>query len=147
MTDVDVKIKLLFDCATLPHYATDGAGAMDLSACINRPIKLYPGAVEAIPTGLSIELPEGYGLFITPRSGLAIKHNVVVLNTPGLVDADYRGEVRVVLKNAGNDVFYVNPEARIAQMFVLPLPRIRWVEVNELSDTARADGGFGLTGV
>lgn len=144
---VDVKVKLLFDGAKLPQYATDGAGAMDLSACINRPIKLYPGATEAIPTGLAVELPEDYGLFITPRSGLAIKHNVVVLNTPGLVDADYRGEIRVVLKNTGNDVFYINPEARIAQMFVLPLPQVRWIEVMQLSDTARADGGFGHTGL
>jgi dUTP pyrophosphatase len=144
---LDVKIKVLFDGAKLPHYATDGAGAMDLSACINRPIKLYPGATEAIPTGLAVELPEGYGLFITPRSGLAIKHNIVVLNTPGLVDADYRGEIRVVLKNTGDEVFYINPEARVAQMFVLPLPHIRWVEVDELSETARAAGGFGHTGL
>lgn len=144
---LDVKVKVLFEDAKLPHYATDGAGAMDLSACINRPIKLYPGSTEAIPTGLAVELPEGYGLFITPRSGLAIKHDIIVLNTPGLVDADYRGEVRVVLKNIGNDVFYVNPDARIAQMFVLPLPHIRWVEVAELSSTVRADGGFGHTGI
>lgn len=144
---LDVKVKVLFEDAKLPHYATEGAGAMDLSACINRPIKLYPGSTEAIPTGLAVELPEGYGLFITPRSGLAIKHDIIVLNTPGLVDADYRGEVRVVLKNIGNDVFYVNPDARIAQMFVLPLPHIRWVEVAELSSTVRADGGFGHTGI
>lgn len=144
---LDVKIKVLFEGAKLPHYATDGAGAMDLSACINRPVKLPPGTTEAIPTGLAVELPGGYGLFIAPRSGLAIKHNVVVLNTPGLVDADYRGEIRVVLKNTGNDVFYINPEARIAQMFILPLPRIKWVEVDELSSTVRADGGFGHTGL
>lgn len=144
---VDVKVKMLFEGAKLPHYATDGAGAMDLSACINRPVKLFPGDVEAVPTGLAVELPEGFGLFITPRSGLAIKHNIVVLNTPGLVDADYRGEIRVVLKNAGNDVFYINPEARIAQMFVLPLPHINWSVVSELSDTARAAGGFGHTGI
>lgn len=144
---VNVKVKVLFDGAKLPHYATAGAGAMDLSACINRPIKLYPGTTEAIPTGLAIELPEGYGMFITPRSGLAIKHNIVVLNTPGLVDADYRGEVRVVLKNTGNDVFYINPEARIAQMFVLPLPQIVWEEVSDLSDTVRASGAFGHTGI
>lgn len=144
---LDVKIKVLFEGAKLPHYATAGAGAMDLSACINRPVKLHPGTTEAIPTGLAVELPDGYGLFITPRSGLAIKHNVVVLNTPGLVDADYRGEIRVVLKNTGNDVFYINPEARIAQMFILPLPRIKWVEVDELSSTVRADGGFGHTGL
>lgn len=144
---LDIKVKVLFDGAKLPHYATDGAGAMDLSACINRPIKLHPGTTEAVPTGIAVELPEGYGLFITPRSGLAIKHNIIVLNTPGLVDADYRGEIRVVLKNTGNDVFYINPEARIAQMFVLPLPKIRWREVSMLSDTARADGGFGHTGL
>lgn len=143
---VEVKIKRLFDGAQLPRYVTAGAGAMDLSACINRPVKLYPGMTEAVPTGLAVELPDNYGLFITPRSGLAIKHNIIVLNTPGLVDADYRGEIRVVLKNTGDDVFYVNPDARIAQMFVLPLPQIVWTEVEELSETVRADGGFGHTG-
>lgn len=144
---LDVKVKVLFVDAKLPHYATDGAGAMDLSACITRPIKLYPGMTEAIPTGIAVELPEGYGLFITPRSGLAIKHNVIVLNTPGLVDADYRGEIRVVLKNTGDDVFYINPDARVAQMFVLPLPHIQWNVVEELSSTVRASGGFGHTGI
>lgn len=144
---LDVKVKILFDGAKLPHYATDGAGAMDLSACINRPIKMFPGEVQAVPTGLAVELPDGYGLFITPRSGLAIKHGIMVLNTPGLIDADYRGEIRVVLKNTGDDVFYINPEARIAQMFVLPLPHINWQEVDELSSTARAAGGFGHTGI
>ncbi len=144
---VKIKIKMLFEGARLPHYATDGAGAMDLSACINRPIKLYPGATEAVPTGLAVELPPGYGMLITPRSGLAITHNVGVLNSPGLVDADYRGEIRVVLKNNGNDIFYINPEARIAQMFVLPIPHITWNVVSELSDTKRANGGFGHTGI
>jgi dUTP pyrophosphatase len=106
-----------------------------------------PGTTEAIPTGLAVELAEGYGLFITSRSGLAVKHNVVVLNTPGLVDADYRGEIRVLLKNTGDTVFYVNPESRIAQMFVLPLPVVVWTEVDNLTDTLRSSGGFGHTGM
>lgn len=147
MSQVTVKVKRLFDGACIPEYATPGAGALDLVACINRPIRLLPGATEAVPTGLAVELPEGYGLFITSRSGLAVKHNVVVLNTPGLVDADYRGEIRVLLKNTGDSVFYVNPESRIAQMFVLPLPVVVWSEADKLSDTLRASGGFGHTGM
>ena len=144
---VAVKVKRLFDSSILPEYATHGAGAMDLYAHLNRPLRLIPDQTEAVPTGLAVELPEGYGMFIAPRSGLAIKHNIIVLNTPGLVDADYRGEIKVVLKNVGNDVFYINPEARIAQMFVLPLPRIKWEVTSTLSETIRADGGFGHTGM
>jgi dUTP pyrophosphatase len=120
---------------------------MDLCACIDMPTKVHPGQTSAIPTGLAMELPEGYGLFIVPRSGLAIRHNIIVLNSPGLVDSDYRGEVKVVLKNTGREPFTILPGARIAQMYVMPLPRVRWVTVESLSQTVRAEGAFGHTGV
>ena len=145
--NVKVKVTKLFEASRLPTYATAGAGAMDLYACISRPLKILPGQTELIPTGIAVELPDSYGLLITPRSGLAIKHNIVVLNTPGLVDDDYRGEIKVVLKNVGSDVFYINPDARIAQAFVLPLPKVTWIEVNSLTATQRGTGAFGHTGL
>jgi dUTP pyrophosphatase len=97
-------------------------------------------------TGLAVALPEGYGMFISSRSGLAIQHNIIVLNAPGLIDSDYRGEVRVVLKNTGDTVFFIHPGARIAQAFIVQLPRIRWLPVGDLPDTERGAGGFGHTG-
>lgn len=144
---MQVKIKQLHDAAVLPAYATKGAGAMDVFAHVPTQVKLYPGQVIAVPTGIAVDLPEGYALLIMPRSGLALKNHITVLNTPGLVDSDYRGEIKVLLKNGGDDIFCINPDARIAQMLVLPLPRVEWVVVDNLSETARAEGGFGHTGV
>lgn len=143
---VSVPVKLLFTGAELPRYATSGAGAMDLHACTVKPIAIAAGDIALIPTGLAVAVPTGYGMFIASRSGLAVKHNIVVLNSPGLIDSDYRGEVRVVLKNIGDSVFYVRPGARIAQAFVLPLPQIEWAVCAELPATARGQGGFGHTG-
>ncbi len=142
-----VKIKRLFDGAEFPDYATDGAGAMDLHACINRPERILPGHTVAIPTGISVELPVGYGMFITPRSGLALKHGITVHNSPGLVDADFRGEIKVILHNTSDVAFFINPGAKIAQTFIIELPYIEWVGVDELSNTSRGEGGFGSTGM
>lgn len=144
---VDVQIKRLFDGAELPEYATAGAGAVDLKACIAKSMRLGPGCTEKVPTGLALALPAGYAMFIVSRSGLAIMHDIVVLNSPGLIDSDYRGEVCVVLKNIGGNTFHVHPGARIAQAFVLQLPKIAWQEADTLSATARGLGGFGHTGV
>lgn len=144
---MQVKVKQLHNTAVLPAYATEGAGAMDVFACVPTQVRLYPGQVIAVPTGIAVDLPEGHALFIIPRSGLALKNHITVLNTPGLVDSDYRGEIKVLLKNGGDDIFYINPDTRIAQMLVLPLPRVEWVVVDSLSETARAEGGFGHTGV
>jgi dUTP pyrophosphatase len=143
---VTVPVKLLFDTAELPMYATAGAGAVDLKACTAKSIRIAAGETEKIPTGLAVALPDGYGMFIASRSGLAITHDIVVLNAPGLIDSDYRGEICVVLKNAGSRVFYVHPGARIAQAFVLPLPQIEWSVVTDLPATARGQGAFGHTG-
>lgn len=142
---VTVPVKLLDDI-TLPRYATAGSGAVDLQANISRALRILPGAVKTVPTGLAVALPEGYGMFISSRSGLAIQHNIIVLNAPGLIDSDYRGEVRVVLKNTGDTVFFIHPGARIAQAFLVQLPPIQWRVVQDLPDTDRGAGGFGHTG-
>lgn len=142
---VNVPVKLLDDI-TLPKYATAGSGAVDLQANISRALRILPGAVKTVPTGLAVALPEGYGMFISSRSGLAIQHNIIVLNAPGLIDSDYRGEVRVVLKNTGDTVFFIHPGARIAQAFLVQLPTIQWKVVQDLPDTDRGAGGFGHTG-
>lgn len=146
MKPIEVKVKRLFENSQLPTYGTAGSCALDLFACINRPIKIMKDETVLVPTGIAVELPEGYGLFIIPRSGLAVKYDVVVHNTPGLVDTDYRGELKVVLKNYGESPFYVNPDARIGQLIVMPIPTVKWKEVDELSHTDRADNGFGSTG-
>ena len=142
---VNVPVKLL-DNITLPKYATAGSGAVDLQANISRALRILPGAVKTVPTGLAVALPEGYGMFISSRSGLAIQHNIIVLNAPGLIDSDYRGEVRVVLKNTGDTVFFIHPGARVAQAFLVQLPTIQWRVVQDLPDTDRGAGGFGHTG-
>ncbi|TFZ81187.1 dUTP diphosphatase [Candidatus Macondimonas diazotrophica] len=142
---VNVLVKLL-DNITLPKYATAGSGAVDLQANISRALRILPGAVKTVPTGLAVALPEGYGMFISSRSGLAIQHNIIVLNAPGLIDSDYRGEVRVVLKNTGDTVFFIHPGARVAQAFLVQLPTIQWRVVQDLPDTDRGAGGFGHTG-
>lgn len=142
----DVPVKLLGEDVEVPEYATVGSGAVDLQANIERSVRIMPGAVKTLPTGLAVALPEGYGMFISSRSGLAIQHDVIVLNAPGLIDSDYRGEIRVVLKNTGENVFFIHPGARIAQAFVVQLPRIRWMTTEHLSETARGVGGFGHTG-
>lgn len=143
---MNVKIQRVTGTAKLPAYATEGSVGMDLHADIGSSIRLLPGATELIPTGLRFELPENHGLFILPRSGLVVRHKVTVLNTPGLIDPDYRGEVSVVLHNFGREVFHVKPDARIAQCMILPIPMVYWQEVTELSHTARGAGGFGSSG-
>ncbi len=142
---IEVPVKLMADVG-LPKYATPGSGAVDLQANIGQTMRILPGAIKTIPTGLAVALPEGYGMFISSRSGLAIQHNIVVLNAPGLVDSDYRGEIRVVLKNVGDTVFCIHPGARIAQAFLVHLPPIQWAVVQDLPDTERGVGGFGHTG-
>ena len=130
----------------LPAYETEQSAGMDLAAAIDAPTILAPGARDMIPTGLAIALPPGYEAQIRPRSGLAAKNGVTVLNTPGTVDADYRGEVRVILINLGNEDFVIERGMRIAQMVIAPVTQGLFTEVDVLSDTARGAGGFGSTG-
>lgn len=130
----------------LPSYATSHAAGMDLSAALEAPVTLAPGAWALIPTGLAIALPDGYEAQVRPRSGLAAKHAVTVLNAPGTIDADYRGEVKVILINHGRDPFVIEHGMRIAQMLIAPVTRAVWAEVADLSETERGTGGFGSTG-
>lgn len=131
----------------LPGYETPGAAGMDLFAAIDQDITLEPGQRFAVPTGLSIALPEGFEAQIRPRSGLAFKNGITVANAPGTVDADYRGEVKAILINLGPDAFTISRGMRIAQMVIAPVTRGVWREVSALSETSRGAGGFGSTGV
>ncbi len=131
----------------LPTYATSHSAGMDLCAAVENPVTLRPGDTVLIPTGFAIALPEGYEAQVRPRSGLALKHQITVLNAPGTIDADYRGEVKVILCNLGKLEFVVNRGDRIAQMIVAPYARARWEEKGVLSETVRGAGGFGHTGV
>ena len=130
----------------LPSYATAGAAGMDLLAAVNDPIAIGPGQRALIPTGLIISLPPGHELQIRPRSGLALRHGIVLPNSPGTIDEDYRGEVQVIVMNAGTEPFVVERGIRIAQAVLAPVVRARWREVTELDATTRAAGGFGSTG-
>jgi dUTP pyrophosphatase len=131
----------------LPTYATDHAAGLDLAAAIDRPVTIAPGQWELIATGLAIALPVGYEAQVRPRSGLAVKHGITVLNSPGTIDADYRGEIKVILINHGNLPFDVEPNARIAQLIVAPVSRVLWEPSTSLPETVRGEGGFGSTGL
>ncbi len=130
----------------LPAYATDGAAGLDLMAAIEQPITLAPGARTLVPTGLEMAIPEGFEGQVRPRSGLAARHGVTVLNAPGTVDWDYRGEVKVILVNFGADPFEITPGMRIAQLVIAPVTRATLVPVAVLPGTGRGAGGFGSTG-
>ncbi|MBW4093669.1 MAG: dUTP diphosphatase [Proteobacteria bacterium] len=130
----------------LPAYATDGAAGMDLLAAVTDPVTLAPGARVLIPTGLAVALPPGYELQIRPRSGLALRHGIVLANSPGTIDEDYRGEIQVIVMNAGDAAFTVTRGTRIAQAVLAPVSRAAWHEVSSLDTTARGAGGFGSTG-
>ncbi len=131
----------------LPHYETIASAGMDLRANIVDPITLKPLERTLIKTGLFIELPVGYEAQVRPRSGLAAKKGITVLNAPGTIDADYRGEIGVILVNLSNDDFIIENGERVAQMVIAKHERAAWIEVNELSETSRGEGGFGSTGV
>lgn len=130
----------------LPKYATKLSAGMDLRANIEEPIVLQPGERLLIPTGIHIGLPQGYEAQVRPRSGLALKHGITCLNSPGTIDADYTGDVGVILINHGQEPFTINDGDRIAQMVIAKYKQVTWVEVEELQATERGDGGFGHTG-
>lgn len=130
----------------MPEYATSGSAGMDIHAMLAEAVTLHPGERRLISTGLKIELPEGYEAQVRPRSGLALKHGVTVLNTPGTIDSDYRGEIGVVLINLGQEDFEVKNGDRIAQMVVAPFAQVKWNEVLILDNTVRGEGGYGHTG-
>ena len=130
----------------LPEYATPYSAGVDLRANIENPITLKPLERTMVPTGLYLELPQGYEAQIRPRSGLAAKHGLTVLNSPGTIDADYRGEIRVILVNLSNDNFVINNGERICQMVIAQHAQVVWEEVDSISETERGDGGLGHTG-
>ena len=144
---VEVKRKAGCEDLPLPRYMSDGASGMDLCAAIEQPVTLAQGEVKLIPTGIHVAVPRGFEAQIRPRSGLALKHGVTVLNTPGTVDSDYRNEVGVILANLGAQPFTVERGMRVAQMVIAPVRRVELVEVDELSETERGLGGFGSTGL
>lgn len=147
-TPVAVATLPHFDGLDLPHYATEHSAGMDLRAAVpeGRPVSLLPGERAMIPTGLQIALPTGYEAQVRPRSGLAAKHGITVLNSPGTIDADYRGEIKVILINLGTEPFVIDRGERIAQMVVARHAHAEWREQDTLAETVRGSGGFGSTG-
>ena len=143
----EVLIKRLSKNIELPKYETNGSSGMDLSANIEKQIKIEPGKTSIIPTGISVSIPKNFEIQIRSRSGLAAKSQISVLNSPGTIDADYRGELKVILINLGNKTFVVEKGARIAQMVLCPVVKAKFKEVDNLDDTDRGDGGFGSTGL
>ena len=141
-----IQIKKLSTSVSIPKYETLGSSGMDIAAHIKNNIIIYPGEKALVPTGFSIAIPRGYEVQIRPRSGLAAKKSITVLNTPGTIDADYRGEIKVILINLGKEKFVVENGERIAQMVVCPVVQANLQEVEELSQTARGSSGFGSTG-
>ena len=143
---VKVLVKKLNPYVQLPTYRTSGASGMDLMAYIEKPINLEPGKSCLVPTGLSVAFPQKYEIQIRPRSGLAAKNNISVLNTPGTIDSDYRGELKIILYNHSNENFIINNNDRIAQMVLTPIIKMELEETNELPESMRGEGGFGSTG-
>ena len=143
---VKVLFKRLNHKAKLPKYKTDGSSGMDLMACIDEKIIISPQESKLIPTGIAIAIPKDTEIQIRPRSGLAAKSNISVLNTPGTIDSDYRGELKIILFNHSKDKFTVNDGDRIAQMVLMPVLKVEFEETNELPETIRGSGGFGSTG-
>lgn len=150
MTDVTVSVRPLphFDGLDLPAYETLGAAGMDIRAAVPEaePLVLMPGTKAMVETGLSVAIPQGYEIQMRPRSGLAAKHGITCLNSPGTIDSDYRGELKVILINHGQEAFTIARGERIGQMVLAPVTRLVWQEVEMLDDTDRGSGGFGSTG-
>lgn len=148
MTGLAVALQVLPHGAglPLPSYATPGSAGVDLTAALEAPLVLSPGARAAVPTGIALALPEGYEAQVRPRSGLALNHGIAVLNSPGTIDSDYRGEVRVILANLGDAPVTIARGERIAQLVVAPVSRVAFERVADLPETRRGAGGFGSTG-
>jgi dUTP pyrophosphatase len=141
-----VRITRLKEGAILPRYMSDGAAGMDLAASVDSDVNIAPGARQLVGTGIAIALPRGYEAQVRPRSGLALKHGITVLNSPGTIDEDYRGEIKVLLINHGHEPFVVKSGERIAQLVVAPVARVQFDEQATLDETVRGAGGYGHTG-
>lgn len=143
---MEVKVKKLNDKAVLPQYETEHAAAMDVRACLDAPMILQPLERAMVPTGLAFEIPEGHEMQVRARSGLSIKHGITMVNGVGTIDADYRGELNILVINLGQEAFEIEPDMRIAQLLVTKYEKVTWNLTEELSETARGAGGFGSTG-
>jgi len=147
--EVSIKFKRLsneFDNIPLPSYATEGSSGMDIRAVLKNPLFLKPNEMELIPTNISVEIPIGFELQVRPRSGLAAKHGIGILNSPGTIDSDYRGEIKIIMMNFGKDEFIIQPGDRIAQLVVSKIYKAKIEESEKLKTSNRGDGGFGHTG-
>jgi dUTP pyrophosphatase len=147
MEKVSIRFRKLHASATVPSYMSAGAAGCDVCACLPETTEIPPGARAAIATGLSVEIPEGYEIQVRPRSGLAWKKGLTVVNAPGTIDSDFRGEIKVLLVNLGSETVFLEPGDRVAQFVLQRVEQMEWVESNDLSETARGLGGFGSTGV
>ena len=143
---VKILVKRLDSKVKIPQYKTSGSSGMDLMAFVKNSIKIEPNTLELVPTGLSVAIPEDLEIQIRPRSGLAAKSNIGILNTPGTIDSDYRGELKIILFNHGNKDFIVNNNDRVAQMVLMPILKMELEEVDQLPESIRGSGGFGSTG-
>ena len=143
---VKILVKKLDSRVKLPSYKTIGSSGMDLMALTDKSITILPKKSYLVPTGISVAIPKNYEIQIRPRSGLAAKNNISVLNTPGTIDSDYRGEIKIILFNHGSEEFLINNGDRIAQIVLMPVHKIDFEEVDNLPDTVRGEGGFGSTG-
>ena len=143
-----VKVRIVNRSGSaLPEYTTAGAAGMDVRAALEQPLTIMPGERKLVPTGLSVELPSGYEMQLRPRSGLALKYGITLLNSPGTIDADYRGEIGVIMANLGSEPFVINNGDRICQAVVATYARVEWEPVARLNATERGEGGFGHSGV
>ncbi|NLT47238.1 MAG: dUTP diphosphatase [Clostridiales bacterium] len=142
-----MKVKITSAGGQLPCYETDGSAGMDIRAYLAEPVRLEPGERKLIPTGISIELPEGYEAQIRARSGLSVKHGIGLVNGVGTIDSDYRGEIKIALINWGEEPYIINDGDRIAQMIVARYETVEWDLCDELADSSRGEGGFGHTGI
>ena len=146
---IEIKFKRInknFTHIPLPSYATKGSAGMDIYAALEKPITITRSAIEMIPTNISVEIPEGYEIQVRPRSGLAAKHGIGILNSPGTIDSDYRGEIKIIIINFGKEDFIIQPAERIAQLVVSKVYTAKLIESDDLNNTSRGEGGFGHTG-
>ena len=143
---VEVRIQRLPHAPGLPAYATPGSAGLDIAAAVGEPLELAPGARALVPTGLRLAVPAGWEAQVRPRSGLALRHGLMLPNSPGTIDSDYRGELRVLVMNAGAEPVRIERGMKIAQLLLAPAPRIAWRECAQLDNTDRGAGGFGSTG-
>ena len=140
------RLRMELNHIPLPSYATKGSSGLDVYAALEKPITLSCGGIEMVPTNISVEIPEGYEIQVRPRSGLAAKHGIGILNSPGTIDSDYRGEIKIIIINFGKEDFIIQPAERIAQLVVSKIYTAKFVETEELNNTKRGEGGFGHTG-